>query len=625
MRLYQGTSRDFLQDNARNQITTKLKKAFFENFRQEPQPAEVLSWYNSLQAISKIVDRAQLYDHGVLLEYQLPLTAKRLDCLICGKDEQDQDNAVIIELKQWQTTTTAAGANEVITWLGGEQREVLHPAAQVGQYRNYLADVHSAFTNTATPIKLHACAYLHNYEYHPQDPLLDNKFDDLNHTFPVFTKAEEHTLEAFLIEKLKKGDGLPILEKIAAGSYSPSKKLFVEVGGILRQKSPYTLLDEQLIVYDKIRSLVQQAATRDRKAAIIVKGGPGTGKSVIALHLLSELLRAGKKAHYATGSKAFTETLWSIFGNKSKTVFKYFNNYGDLDQDALDIIICDEAHRIRATSNSFRTPKDKKSNRPQLYELLKAARVSVYFIDDNQIVRPGEIGSIEYVREYAQSKNVEVFEYELESQFRCNGSNGFVNWVDNTLEIRRTANIIWKTSDLETFDFQIFATPEELDARIRFKVIEGFSARMTAGFCWPWSKPDDQGRLTADIQIGEYKRPWNAHHSANFLADNVPKASLWAYETNGINQVGCVYTAQGFEFDYVGVIFGKDLKYSFEQQSWIGQPHFSQDKTVKRDREHFLSFVRNTYKVLLTRGMKGCYVYFEDKETEQYFRSRTEK
>ena len=238
-------------------------------------------------------------------------------------------------------------------------------------------------------------------------------------------------------------------------------------------------------------------------------------------------------------------------------------------------------------------------------------------------MRPGEIGSVQYIKEHAEKNGCNVYEYELKAQFRCNGSDAFVNWINNTLGIKRTANTIWDLH--EEFDFQILDSPEELEAAIRSKVDEGFNGRLTAGFCWPWSrKPNGDGSLYNDVVIGDYKRPWNARPDATKLAKNIPKSNFWAHDPNGIDQIGCIYTAQGFEFDYVGVIFGKDLVYNLDGQKWDGHVERSEDTVVKRSKGMFTNLVKNTYRVLLSRGMKGCYVYFEDKDTERFFKTRIE-
>jgi DUF2075 family protein len=292
------------------------------------------------------------------------------------------------------------------------------------------------------------------------------------------------------------------------------------------------------------------------------------------------------------------------------------------DVNVIDVMIADEAHRIRETSNNRFTPKVKQSKLPQIRELLKASRTSIFFIDDNQIVRPGEIGSSSYIKTEAEKLNCEVREFELEAQFRCAGSDAFVNWINNTLGIERTANVIWNQAD--EFDFKILATPQALEEAIREKLEKKFTARLTAGFCWPWSKPKPDGTLVNDVVIGGYARPWNARSDAGSLAPGIPKESLWAYEVGGVSQIGCIYTAQGFEFDYVGVIFGPDLIYVPEAADWKGDKTKSYDTVVKRSGDRFTQMVKNTYRVLLTRGMKGCYVHFIDRNTENFFRSRME-
>jgi DUF2075 family protein len=620
MRLYSGSSSQFIKDTTQALIVGKLSSAFFDYYRFHATEAELRAWNNSLTAISEVFQETNLMDHGVILEYQLPLTSKRLDCLICGKDGSNRNNAVIIELKQWEKCEPAPG-ELVLTWISGAHREVLHPSVQVGHYKMYLEDTHTSFYDP-DPVHLNACSYLHNYNLHSSDSLLDKKFKEYTDVYPVFTKDRRESFKPYLLDKLKKGMGQTVLQKIDNGHYKPSKKLMDHVGNIIRNNSEYILLDEQLVVYDKVLTCAREGLGSQQKTAIIIKGGPGTGKSVIAINLLADLLLNGKNAHYATGSRAFTETLRKIIGTRGSVQFKYFNSYAQAEAGQIDVLIADEAHRIRKTSNNRYMRREFRSNTPQVDELLKASKVSVFFIDDNQVVRPDEIGSVRYIRESAQQHDCKIFEYKLDAQFRCNGSDAFVNWINNTLGIEKTANVIWDQH--EEFDFKIIDSPHTLEKLIREKVKLGYTGRVTAGFCWPWSLPDENGYLLDDVVIGGYRRPWDAKPEARKLATGIPKASLWAYDPNGINQVGCVYTAQGFEFDYVGVIFGEDLRYGFDEQTWIGDPTKSADNVVRRSRGNFIDLVKNTYRVLLTRGMKGCYVYFMNKETERFFKSRIE-
>ncbi len=376
------------------------------------------------------------------------------------------------------------------------------------------------------------------------------------------------------------------------------------------------------MVYDKVVEAAKRGVKGKKKAAIIVKGGPGTGKSVIAMNLLGDLSEAGLNAHYVTGSRAFTSTIREIVCTRGAAQVRYFNSYIGADVDVIDVMIADEAHRIRETSNNRFTPKVKQSKLPQIQELLKASRTSVFFIDDNQIVRPGEIGSTAYIKAEAEKLQCEVSEFELEAQFRCAGSDAFVSWINNTLGIQRTPHVMWNQAD--EFEFRIMPTPNVLEDTLKERLSKNSTARLVAGFCWPWSDPKSDGTLIDDVVIAEYIRPWNAKSDSGHLAMGIPKESLWAYDSGGVDQIGCVYTAQGFEFDYVGVIFGNDLVYSPDKADWTGDKTKSFDTVVKRSGDRFVQMVKNTYRVLLTRGMKGCFVHFTDKNTENFFRSRME-
>lgn len=387
-------------------------------------------------------------------------------------------------------------------------------------------------------------------------------------------------------------------------------------------QTTFVLLDEQLVVFERVLAEAREATKKGKKTVVLVQGGPGTGKSVVALHLVGQLASEGFNAQHATGSKSFTGNVRSLVGRRASHQFKYFNNFGQSAPDSVDVLVLDEAHRIRKTSATRFTPKSKQTGLPQVEEIVRAANVSVFFIDDMQIVRPNEVGSADLIRTTASELDADLIEFELDAQFRCGGSEGFINWVDNTLQVRRTANVLWEGD--EGFEFGIADTVEELEQWVRDKNTGGDTARLAAGFCWPWSDPQSDGTLVDDVRVGEWSMPWNAKSGAGRLAKGIPKAEVWATDPGGIDQVGCIYTAQGFEFDYVGVIFVLDLVWDTTSNNWTANKAASQDSVVKRSRDQFLDLVKNTYRVLLTRGMKGCCVYFMDSGTRDFVRSRIE-
>ena len=417
---------------------------------------------------------------------------------------------------------------------------------------------------------------------------------------------------------------MDVLPRIEKGRYRPSKNLMDHVAAIIKGlptqgHSEYVLLDEQLVVFEKVVSLAKEGFHSRKKVAVIVQGGPGTGKSVIALSQMGELLAKGYNAHYATNSKSFVQTLRKVLGERGRVLVNYLSSYNRAELNSVDVLIADEAHRLKARTQ---IPHQKTRDVPQVDEILKAAKVSVFFVDDRQNVKPDEVGTAAHIREHAESAGCTVHQFKLDVQFRCKGSEGFVNWVENTLGIADTANVLWNSDD--KFDFRVFDSPESLQDAIEARVAEGNRGRLVAGFCWPWSKLKDDGTLVDDVVIGEFHRPWNAR-AARGLADDIPVSSLWAYDPNGMQQVGCVYTIQGFDFDYVGVIFGNDIVYDFETRSWVGHPENSRDPAIRNSQDQFVALVKNIYRILLSRAMKGCYVFFLDKNTERFVKSRMER
>ncbi len=623
MHLYQGTSEQFIADAVQARLANLLADRFFDEFRYRPAPSEVNSWRNSLAAMAQVLQLADLRDHGVLVELKLPLSSKRLDVLITGSNPATGDAAVVVELKQWTEVAPSNITDCVVIDFVSRPRDHLHPSRQAAQYQRYLLDTHSAFTDGG--VALDACAYLHFATFDPKSPLYQADFATLLATNPSFAGDQIDAFATYLDTRVAGPDDGSILDKVANTAFRPHKRLLDHVARVIRNEPVFTLLDEQQVAYNAIMDSVRGAGQNQQKVAFIVEGGPGTGKSVIAVNLVAELSALGLRTLHVTGSKAFTENLRKIVGTRASAMFKYFRDTANVDEP-LDVVILDEAHRIRSISTSRFTPAKARTGKAQIDDILDSSRVTVFFIDDMQVVRPGEVGSTDLIRESAAKRGLEVREFELEAQFRSNGSDSFIKWVDNTLEMARTPQVLWPADD--EFDFRVAGSIKELDMLIRGRAGEGATARLVAGFCWPWSDPDTAGELEPDVRVGDWSMPWNAKAETGRLAPGIPKSDFWASDPRGIDQVGCVYTAQGFEFDYVGVIFGPDLVYRTLDGGWVGQRDQSHDHRIVRSgvtEPQFTDFVKSTYRVLLTRGLRGCYVYFMDAPTRDFVLSRIER
>jgi len=612
MILYKDTIESFYEDVRRNCIADRAAESFYAYYKKNPSPSEYRSWGTSLAILSNSFYYADLKDNYIIVEYELPFASKRIDVILFGKDKNDKENVIILELKQWSNDSVKDSIFEnnirVKYEHGWEDRP--HPSLQVEGYYFNLKDFLTVFQEENAP-ELSALAYLHNYSREKDNIIFSSKFSSFINKFPIFTKEDAVKLGNYLKERLSAGKGQFVYERFARSSISPSKKLIEHTHEMINQRQIFNLIDEQITSYNAIMHKAKEAVKVGKKSVIVVKGGPGTGKSVIALEVMGELLRQGKKVIHATGSSAFTNILRGVVGPRARNLFRFFNSFSDLEENSIDVLICDEAHRIRKTSESRFTPSYLRSGKLQIDELLNVAKLCVFFIDEFQIVRPKEIGSVGLIKDAAIKNGVspdEIYEFELRTQFRCSGSDAYLQWVDNILKIRETT---FKDFDTK-MEFRIFDSPNKMMNEIRKRNIEKRnSARIVAGFCWPWSKPNSDGSLINDVKIGDFEMPW----------ENKDRFWEWAISEEGMDQVGTVYTAQGFEFDYIGVIFGDDLVYDFSIGDWKAVPENSCDIEVKRNNPNLINHLKNVYRVLLTRAHKGVYVYFMDKDTEKYFRS----
>ncbi len=563
---------------------------------------------------------AGLADVEVILEYQLPLTSKRADVVLAGLHPGTGEvSYVVIELKQWTSAHLWEDDESLVTVDGMPGGPKLHPARQVRGYCEYVTDFVRSLSGHEDSVA--GLAYLHNVT--DRNQIGDLFLAPLDQQGQLFTSADRAKLHAYLRSRLDPAiPGASAADELLKSAIAPSRQLLAVAAEEVRDREQFVLQDDQQLAVDIVKHEVDQARRSDSKSVVVVSGGPGSGKSVIALSLLGDLAREGRSVLHATGSRSFTQTLRKVAGHRAPRVqkmFRYFNQFMDVERNGLDVLILDEAHRIRETSVNRYTRAEFRTNRSQLDELIAAARVPVFLLDDHQVVRPGEQGSVRDIAAYARSLGLDVHEIELGEQYRCGGSRAYVSWAEQLLGLAGDGPISWEGDD--RFALEVADSPEDLEQRIRERAATGASARLAAGYCWPWSDPRKDGTLVADVQIGPWSRPWNLKGDRS--VGGAPPAPLWSSDPRGIDQVGCVYTAQGFEYDWNGVIIGPDLVWRegrfLSVRAANRDPDFRSRTTVSE--AQFDALVRNVYKVLLTRGMVGTVVYSTDDQTRDALRN----
>jgi uncharacterized protein len=607
--VYSSTKEKFQEDVMTNDIGNIIFDAYKAATGRKTGKSEINSWINSLQYMDRVLTDDDIpTDAGVAIEYHIPQTSNRIDFILTGADEQNRESAILIELKQWQHATLTTKDAIVITRFQYGEAETPHPSYQAWSYKCLLEDFNQ--TVQEEKIQLYPCAYLHNYE---QDKVIDDEFyNEYIQKAPLFLKGDALKLRAFIKTNVKYGDKKQIMYRIDHGKIKPSKNLADQLLSMLQGNTEFLMIDDQKVVYETAIKYAKESSEKKKKV-LIVEGGPGTGKSVVAINLLVELTK-NKVAQYVTRNSAPRLVYEAMLTNSFKksrisNMFKGSGSYHSMAANSFDCLIVDEAHRLNAKSGMFNYGEN------QIKEIISASNFSVFFLDEDQKVTLKDIGDKEEIRRWAKQLKVDVTELKLESQFRCNGSNGYLAWLDNTLQIRETANDILKADD---YDFRIVDSPDELHNIIREKNKEKNKARLVAGYCWKWiSRHSPQLK---DIVIEGYKATWNLNTDGQ----------AWIIKPDSVSEVGCIHTCQGLELDYVGVIVGNDVivrngkiitqpkqraNTDKSIHGWKALFRVKPEETMKRlDR-----IIKNTYRTLMTRGQKGCYVYFVDDKTRQYF------
>lgn len=622
MLIYNGLKSDFMADTENDVLETKLYDTIKQKMNRSTGLSELNSWRNSLKEMYiTLNDSAIPSDAGVAIEYNIPQTSKRVDFLISGYDDNNKGNVIIIELKQWEQLQAVEGHEAIVeTYTGGANRRVVHPSYQAWSYAALIKDYNQYVQDE--DVELHPCAYLHNYPRKDNDPLDAKQYEDILSDAPAFTYGQRDALRNFIKKNIKTGDGEDTLVKIEHGKIKPSKQLQDSICGMLKGNKEFIMLDEQKVVYETILNLSTKCQKDNKKRTIIVEGGPGTGKTVVAINLLAELTKRDQFAQYVSKNSAPRivygyKLKGSMKRNSVDNLFKGSGCYTDAPLNSIGTILADEAHRLNEKSGMFQNLGEN-----QIKEIIHASRCSVFFIDESQRVTTSDIGSVEEIEKWAKMEHSEVFRMELVSQFRCNGSDGYLAWVDDVLQIRDTANY-----DLEgiDYDIRICDSPMEMEHIILEKNSIRNRARILAGYCWNWPKATRNDVNYHDIKIGDYGISWN-----------LDGGDAFAINPDSVHEAGCIHTSQGLEFDYVGVIIGDDMRYENGEiitdyskraktdQSMKGIKGIAKNNPQEANRLAD-EIIKNTYRTLMTRGMKGCYVYCTDSKLSEYLKERLNK
>lgn len=616
MIVYSAQTGQFLDDVATNIIHQRIIDELKRRTGKRVGESEIASWRNSMQFMASVVHGADIsHESNVSIEYTIPLTSKRVDFILSGQNSAHENTAVVIELKQW-SKVEATGKDAIVeSVVGGGVRELLHPSYQAWTYAALIEDYNETVREES--IHLKPCAYLHNLD--SADAINDPFYKSHTDNAPVFISSDAAKLSRFLEQHVKHADVDDVMYRIEHGKIKPSKMLADSLRSMIDGNPEFLMIDDQKVVYESSIDLAHKAAQENQsKQVLIVEGGPGTGKSVVAVNLLVEMTRRELVASYISKNAA-PRTVFAakLTGTMTKTrinsMFRGSGGFTETEADTFDVLIVDEAHRLNEKSGLFSNLGEN-----QIKELIHASRFSIFFLDESQRVTLKDIGSKQEIKRWAKDAGAEVTTLTLASQFRCNGSDGYLAWTDDALQIRETAN---NTLDGAEYEFKVFDDPTALRQAIVQKNLLQNKSRLVAGYCWDWASKKDPAAM--DIQIGDFEAQWNL----------TKDGGLWIMSPDSVSEVGCIHTCQGLELDYVGVIIGDDLivrdgivMTDSSKRSRMDASIKGIKKQIKEDPEAAKAkadeIIKNTYRTLMTRGQKGCYLYCTDDETRDYFKSR---
>lgn len=618
MLAYLGTKSDFLRDAP--VIEDKVRDAVKEKLNFNVSQSEYQSWRNSLgNAMSHVMRSEEIPDDaGIAIEYRLNGRRFRLDFVISGLDYQGKESLVIIELKQWTDVQYSDLEEHIRTALGGGIRDITHPSYQVWSYKSHLEQYNEYVYENGLSVE--ACAYLHNCK---DGTVINNsRYENALRLAPVFFHGEHEKVQDLIVDKIRKGAGTSLLERVDQSLIRPSKQLADAVGSMLNGQEEFVLLDEQKTAFETIIRNAHQAQSGAKKV-LIIKGGPGTGKSVISINALAKLTSERMNVKYVTANAAPRDVFQAklkglIKGDSVKHLFGGSGSYTETPKDSMDVLIVDEAHRLRMKSGMF-----KNLGESQAKEIIYSSKLSVFFIDEAQKVTWSDVGEISRIKAYAAKLGADVEMLELTSQFRCGGSDDYMAWLDDSLGLQ---NVPENYFSRDKFDFKIFDSVIDLHDEIRTKNKVNNKARMVAGYCWNWISKKAPTSFDIELEQGKYRARWNLASYGN----------EWIINPKSVDEVGCIHTCQGLEVDYVGVIIGDDLdvfngklitnpkgraKSDKSLNGYIGERKADPERADSKADE----LIRNTYRTLMSRGMKGCYVYFTIPEVKEYFEARLPK
>lgn len=600
-------------------LVTELTAGYAAAYGRAPGPQEVAAWSESLPRFLDSVDSSLPPTLGVIVEYKLPFNGQRVDLLLVGASDEGKDAAVVVELKNWGASS-ASPVHEHFVLAGG--KEALHPSLQALGYAGKLRYFHSEAQTWA----LSPCVFVSKGEPSDHPGVSDPRFSAYLKDAPVYFSGDSHALETYVGSKMPKGPNPGAVARFTGGAYTQSVGL---LDGLKRHQEHFFARAETVLAYSgwglspeqyRVEDEIMQRISRppeDEQVVVLVRGGPGSGKSLLGHRLFFHSLALGKKCVFAVRNNRLMYSLREILDPQYRGIrgaLKYFSTkpHGtdgveDAETRITDVLVCDEAQRLRLDNANVFT----------------RAPVSVYLYDDDQILNLEERGTRTKLVQACQSLGIQPVELELPTLLRCRGGGAYVEWLNKMLADPKQAfdgRGRWRG----TYDFEVAGSPHDLRKRLMARRDRGHSVGLVASFTRASGRESKNPGDLGKTRVPEAKPPieWLMDPQREYVPFWVDK------ESNRLEKCASIYGCQGFELDFTGVIWGNDLVIRDGRWS-LGDPDSCYDKApgctplatlMRKEPGQAMRLLVNRYRIFLTRGIQGTVLHFEDAETQEFFR-----
>lgn len=643
---YIGTLNQFHSDAVDNKIADIIAEACNKN-RIGFAKNEYNSWARSLTLVAIQLNDSNLPNNvGIACELMPGRGQTSIDLVISGYDKDGNPHIVIVELKQWSSVDfSERGDGWVYTNVGGSKfDDKQHPALQALGYKSTL-NKYNMFVEESN-VNINSCAYLHNMK--SAKIIKHDQFSKYFDIGSVFIKRDKSKFIQYIVNFISKGDNCKIINGVSNSVIRPSQKLALKVGEIMKSREIYIPNEEQKKAIDTIlrasidgvsvaqlniarkesvlRKIFSKFSKQNstKKQVIIIEGGPGSGKSVIAVNVLAKLIEAQKNSMYCTPNTPLKDNIRINFDKESSDnfndSFKGPDGFTNGDLNEFDVLIIDEAQRLLEknprNANLLFSPD----------RVIETALCSVFFVDERQMTSFKDIGSIKRILDAAENHKASIQRFDLQSRFRCNDSMEYEQWLGNILGYE-DEEISFSSVN---FNFEVMDSATDLFDKIRKLDSKEEIARLTASYCWEYKSRQNPDAIDFILDGGDFTAQWNSNFSGS-------AKQTWL-ASDSIERIGWVNEIQGNEVDYVGVIIGPDIYYNpekdileidYNKHNIKSQAKKGCKAAIGRKEngavERCENAIRNCYWVLLTRGSKGCFVYSEDPQVRDYLKRMIEK